>query len=227
MKTSICRKCGRKFRQRIRGRRWFCKKCRQKRDAEQHKVKVALRMKRYNTRLAAGLCPECGGPRNSKGVIYCESCREKNKDSQQRTITKDKRNLYMRRLANKRRKEGMCATCGQRPPVDGGGMCFKCRRKRREHYKHKMATDPVYRLQKYEASQKPPKPVCKICKLQHLRCSCGRMMSVRHTALACAWRCSNCSVQKTRWHILTTGRLIAITRWGTRYEHKIQRRERR
>lgn len=231
MKTSSCKKCGRKFRQRIRGRKYFCKKCRQKRNAEQGKHRATSRMKRYNARLAADLCPECGGHRNSDG-LKCKPCRAKNKDSQQRMITKDKRNLYMRRLHNRRRREGMCANCGQRPPVLGGnrGMCAKCRKKRREHYKYKMATDPVFRRQKYEASRKPPKPVCKLCKLQRLRCSCNKMMSVRHAVLyACIWRCAKHRVRKTRWHIITTERLVIINRWNPdqRNVFTILRQERR
>ena len=231
MKTSICRKCGRKFRQRVRGRRWFCKKCRQERNAEQNKLKTTKRMKRYNVRLAAGFCPECGGHRNSEG-IHCKSCRERNKDSQQRTITKDKRNLYMKRLAKSRRREGMCANCGQRPPVRGGnrGMCAQCREKRRKHYKYKMATDPAFRRMKYEVNLlRPPEPVCKLCKLQHLRCSCGKMMSVRHTVHACIWRCAKHRVRKTRWHIITTERLVIIDRWNPdkRNVFSILREERR
>jgi len=197
MKTTTCKSCNKKFRQRIRGRQRFCKLCRQKRRENDLRGRARKRMRRYNERLSAGLCPECGGFRNGDGV-QCKECRRKNKESQMRTKTTERSTGYQRKLQKRRRREGLCAYCGQRAPEEGFRMCSKCRTVRRNKYH----SDPEEKLRRHKyAKPKPPMPVCQICKIQHLRCSCGKYTGVKHTAYGCVCQCA-------------CGQLYVFPRWN-------------
>jgi len=148
-----------------------------------HRAKT--RMERYYHRLNRGLCPGCGGHRNGEG-IQCVSCRQKNRQSQRHTRTTERSTRYQMTLIRSRRRQGMCAYCGQERDEPEFKMCSKCRRRQVARW-HR---DPQVRI-KQALNQKPapPVPLCRLCGQQHRQCSCGKYMSSRHTFYGCVWTC--------------------------------------
>ena len=104
--------------------------------------------KRTAGRLARGLCPRCGKRRPAPGRKVCESCGERGRAAESARYARGKaagepyggRKPESRRRAarerNKmrrrgRRETGLCASCGDAPPVEGGRSCEPCREARR------------------------------------------------------------------------------------------------
>jgi len=195
MKTTVCRGCPRRFRQRKRGRQWYCKACRLKRQKKDRKHRAHKRMARYYRRLRRGLCPECGGWRDGEG-IQCRQCREQNKNAQRRCITSPRRARYMRRLLKRRRREGMCAYCGREIDEPGYRMCSKCRKHGRDYYYIPEVHEKV-RLYAKDHYHHEPVPICKVCGCPHLRCDrCQKFMKATHGNDRCIWTC-RCGIEKT------------------------------
>jgi hypothetical protein len=100
----------------------LCEPCRQER-ALKHK-------ERYDARLAAGLCPQCGKKRykDTKHKL-CERCRKKLRESAPETRA--------------RRKElGLCTRCGGRPAIPGSSQCFECREKVNKGHRERRRKNP-------------------------------------------------------------------------------------
>lgn len=75
--------------------------------------------KRYYARKAAGICPNCGGPRGER--VYCPACREMMYECE-------------KRQRGEREQQGLCKKCGR--PLMGNDRnyknCFRCRVKSAE-----------------------------------------------------------------------------------------------
>lgn len=193
MKTTLCHTvdCGRHFRQRDRGRKRYCKRCREKRAAKDLKAHANRRMVRYYNWLDRGLCPECGGFRDVPGQIQCKSCRAKNRKAQQVGKTKERTNRYQRRLMKGRRAAGMCPYCGRKIDEEGYRMCSKCRKRNRDRY---YLPEVHKKVRKYAADHyletHKPKAICRVCHLHHCVCDlCYKFMKAQHGRESCLWIC--------------------------------------
>ncbi len=79
---------------------------------------------RYQRRLKAGLCPECGRDRD-RDTIKCSSCLARHRETDRPTSRENtQRN---KRCRDRRRAEGLCPTCGRRRDNTLYIMCNKCR----------------------------------------------------------------------------------------------------
>ena len=94
------------------------------------------------------MCPKCGKHPPAKDRSLCESCMERSRTAERARYLKRKlagaayggkdpesRRRMARERMRKRRREraeaGLCATCGERKPVEGGAVCEACREARR------------------------------------------------------------------------------------------------
>ena len=160
------------------------------------------RVRLYNKRLRQGLCPHCGGKREDQGIIGCRSCNQKIALS--RFLFRERRpletfrglkTLYQLRLMRGRRREGLCPTCGHRIDEEGFKLCSQCRKQGRERYYSNRESTLEKRRQQHRLSYKP-KPLCRVCGHQRLRCLCGRMMKTHHGEESCLYTCT-CGNVKT------------------------------
>ena len=104
--------------------------------------------KRTAERRARGLCPRCGKHRPAPGRSVCVPCRERQRTSERARYAKGKtagrpyggrKPESRRRMARERnrlrrrerREAGLCTSCGNRLPVEGGAVCEPCREARR------------------------------------------------------------------------------------------------
>lgn len=129
--SGICSQC----KQPWNGTQVMCDCCRSK--AEE------LRKKKRQQRQAAGICGRCGKYPAIEGIKYCTECAEKAKKHKDSEETKKKRlikyhEVYKPQLQAKRvafKENGLCADCGNLPPVFGV-VCKECYSKRRKWYEH-------------------------------------------------------------------------------------------
>lgn len=85
---------------------------------------------RYAARLAAGLCPQCGGKRKKGSTKkLCERCL--------RQIAEKSREARARR-----KTDGVCAKCGARPAIPDSTQCFECRDKVNEGHQRRRRENP-------------------------------------------------------------------------------------
>ena len=104
--------------------------------------------KRAAERRAQGLCPRCGKRRPAADRKVCESCGDKRRATESARYARGKaegkpyggRKPESRRRAarernkmrrRERREAGLCTSCGDSPPVEGGALCETCREVRR------------------------------------------------------------------------------------------------
>lgn len=172
----LCPRCGKNP---IKPGRSSCRAC---------VLKAQRRRKRlYHERLQKGLCPHCGGERDVRGVIGCRSCNEKNAVRRVVYYDRGKKALYQRRLGNRRRREGLCPTCGRGIDDPAFKRCSLCRQKSREYYysNHERILEAAHRRYDHQ-----PKPLCAVCGHHRYRCgSCGKMMKVNHGQESCLYTC--------------------------------------
>ncbi len=90
--------------------------------------------RRYRTRFANGLCPQCGEERMGDWIT-CETCREKGRLRKQKKCslpaTLKANREYINRYRKKCRKEGICYGCGNYIGLGGHTRCVACRDKDR------------------------------------------------------------------------------------------------
>jgi predicted amidophosphoribosyltransferase len=79
-----------------------------------------------------GICARCGGQWAEPGYVFCKTCIDKNRKSQEKhDPTGDKKRERMRILRENRRAAGLCFSCGGK--LNGiHKQCDKCRNKQRE-----------------------------------------------------------------------------------------------
>ena len=70
-------------------------------------------------KIANGMCPRCGRPREDDGYYVCKPCRER-----------ESRNAKIIRA--KRKAEGICVTCGKSPAREGRNECPICAERHRK-----------------------------------------------------------------------------------------------
>ena len=104
--------------------------------------------RRVEERRAMGLCIKCGKDRPAPGRSLCESCLERSRAAERARYARSKaagesyggrkpesRRRMARERNRRRRRErteaGLCTTCGERKPVEGGAVCETCREERR------------------------------------------------------------------------------------------------
>ena len=114
---------------------------RRERERERHRRRTAERR-------AQGMCPRCGKHPPAPGRSLCANCLERGCKSEQARYARAKsegtryggrdpesRRRMARERARKRRRErleaGLCTTCGERKPAEGGMVCGSCREERR------------------------------------------------------------------------------------------------
>ncbi len=114
---------------------------RRKFDRERHR-------RRAESRREQGLCPKCGRDSPAPGRSLCDSCLGKARAAERARYLERKiegsayggrdpesRRRMARERAWKRRRErleaGLCTTCGERKPAEGGAVCEDCRQARR------------------------------------------------------------------------------------------------
>ena len=110
-------------------------------ERERHRRRAAERR-------AQGLCPRCGEAPPAPDRSVCAPCREKQRAGERARYARGKaagkpyggrepesrrraarERIKLRRL--KRSEEGLCTSCGDRPPAGGGTACEPCREARR------------------------------------------------------------------------------------------------
>ena len=104
--------------------------------------------RRVEERRAMGLCIKCGKDRPAPWRSLCETCLERSRAAERARYERarlegaayggrcpESRRLMARERSRKRRRErteaGLCTTCGERKPVEGGAVCETCREERR------------------------------------------------------------------------------------------------
>ena len=114
---------------------------RRERERERHRRRTAERRE-------MSLCPKCGRRNPAPGRSLCEACLERGRKSEQARYARAKsvgaryggrypesRRRMARERSRRRRRErteaGLCTTCGERKPVEGGAVCETCREERR------------------------------------------------------------------------------------------------
>ena len=110
-------------------------------EHERHRRRVAERR-------ARNLCVKCGRDSPAPGRTLCESCLERSRAAERARYAKaraegaayggrspESRRRMARERTRKRRRErveaGLCTTCGERKPAEGGAVCEDCREVRR------------------------------------------------------------------------------------------------
>ncbi|MYA95091.1 MAG: hypothetical protein F4X91_01610 [Nitrospinae bacterium] len=116
-------------------------KARRKYERERHRRRTAERRE-------MGLCPKCGKGRPAPGQSICEVCLERSRAAERARYERarlegaayggrdpESRRRMARERSRRRRRErtkaGLCTTCGERKPVEGGAVCETCREARR------------------------------------------------------------------------------------------------
>ncbi len=154
---------------------------------EEKAKRAGNRMKRYYLNLANGLCPACGGPRNTSSLT-CSACREKNSVSQQ-LIPRSQHSAYQGTLIGKRKRQGACPYCGKVREDPAYKMCSSCREKSRLVYHRDPGKYVIKAILNGSYKPPPPVPLCPICQLHRRRCGCGKYMKGRHGVGGCNWSC--------------------------------------
>ena len=110
-------------------------------DRERHR-------RRAESCRARGACPKCGEYPPAPERTLCEYCLERRRAAERTRYAKareegtryggrspESRRRMARERMRKRRRErleaGLCTTCGERKPVEGGAVCEDCRQARR------------------------------------------------------------------------------------------------
>ena len=110
-------------------------------ERERHRRRAA-------NRRAQGLCVKCGKHPPAPERSLCEACGERGRAAERARYARGKaagdpyggrnpgsRRRMARERNKKRRRErveiGLCTTCGERKPVEGGAVCETCREERR------------------------------------------------------------------------------------------------
>ncbi|MYA97541.1 MAG: hypothetical protein F4X91_14175 [Nitrospinae bacterium] len=113
---------------------------RRERERERHR-------RRVEERRAMGLCIKCGKNRPAPGRSLCEACLERSRAAERARYerarlegaayggrdTESRRRMALERSRRRRRERteaGLCTTCGERKPVEGGAVCETCREER-------------------------------------------------------------------------------------------------
>lgn len=128
--AGLCPECGK-----IKSARYVsCYKCRQKRRRYRRKrladnPRLRRTHKTYHRRRAAGLCPECGGKRDTNYLV-CSTCLDKRRE---------------RRL--KRIADGLCTVCGS-PAASGYALCRRCHHNDRDRQRVKRNAINTLRIQR-------------------------------------------------------------------------------
>ena len=141
VKTTTCRVCGAPFEQPGLGRQWFCPRCRDQHRASKRAEEARSRRGRYERYLSLGLCPQCGRRRDSDW-LQCSTCLERQREARRQSPARPKRAAYIRSLARRRRREGMCPRCGCEIDEPGYKTCSRCRRRARDDYRRRHARQP-------------------------------------------------------------------------------------
>ena len=104
--------------------------------------------RRVEERRAMGLCIKCGKNRPAPGRSLCEACLERSRAAERARYERarlegaayggrdpeSRRRMARERNRGRRRERteaGLCTTCGERKPVEGGAVCKTCREARR------------------------------------------------------------------------------------------------
>ena len=104
--------------------------------------------KRTAERITRGLCPRCGKHPPAPERKVCEPCGERARHSERLRYAgarvrgaryggrnPENRRRMARERSRRRRRErteaGLCTSCGERKPAEGGAVCEDCRRARR------------------------------------------------------------------------------------------------
>lgn len=85
-----------------------------------------------------GICVNCGQNNTYKEHVFCLKCmmnrRDKAIQSYYDTVTPEKK-VHYREMAKdiyyKRKKNGVCVSCGKRKSVNGETRCIYCKKKKR------------------------------------------------------------------------------------------------
>ncbi|MYA95755.1 MAG: hypothetical protein F4X91_05035, partial [Nitrospinae bacterium] len=119
------------------------------RDSERRRVYERERhRRRVEERRAMGLCIKCGKDRPAPGRSLCDSCLERSRAAERARYERarlegaayggrdpESRRRMARERSRRRRRErteaGLCTTCGERKPVEGGAVCETCCEERR------------------------------------------------------------------------------------------------
>lgn len=104
----------------------LCEKCRKKVGARKKAT--------YRSRVAAGLCPQCGKKRGKKAETkLCSRC-----------LKRIKKNSGPKAKARReqRKAAGVCAKCGDRPAIPDTTHCFECRDKTNEGHRRRRRLNP-------------------------------------------------------------------------------------
>lgn len=148
------------------------------------------RRRLWKERVAAGVCPACGGPRSDDNFIICRRCRDLQVVSKNKMLTKEKVNHYNMKWKSKLRREGRCSKCGGPKDTDLN-WCSKCQAKAREHYRENSEEILAYHRRSYRLRFRP-KELCPVCGTHYRRCPrCGTYMRVVHQngQGACSFTC--------------------------------------
>lgn len=90
------------------------------------------RRQQYQARKAAGLCTNCGKPRDGASVNLCAACQIKQRDAARRyeAAHADARKTYHHRCRQqkhaRRRAANLCPVCGKAAPALGVSRCPSC-----------------------------------------------------------------------------------------------------
>ena len=119
------------------------------RDSERRRAYERERHRRRTAeRREMGLCPKCGRRAPAPGRSLCEACLERSRAAERARYERarlegaayggrcpESRRRMARERNRRRRRErteaGLCTTCGERKPVEGGAVCETCREERR------------------------------------------------------------------------------------------------
>ena len=118
----VCTECGRQDKRTIAGKSTclFCATRRNKRQKENwdSEHQRELRRARKERWIAAGLCSQCGHPKEEPDKKMCCSCRVRAK------LNEAKRRIKNGKLP--RGANGMCWQCNRRPAIEGKKLCREC-----------------------------------------------------------------------------------------------------
>lgn len=176
--AGLCTCCGKN--PPLEGRR-YCPTCANKRKT--------AHMVRYYDRLSQGLCPHCGGKRDDHYNIGCNACNKRIADARTRNYKTEKHSHYQRRLHSRRRRQGMCPTCGQRLDDPKYKSCSTCRAKAAEYREQNADHILPWKRQYYKKTFRPKK-ACKVCRQHRVQCpECKQFMKATHGDKTCIYIC--------------------------------------
>jgi hypothetical protein len=104
-----------------------------------HQVVEGGTMSTHRKRSERGVCPRCGGERDSPPRLTCDACAEKVRERNH--ADKDERTAKYRQRRENLKALGLCYLCGGGPPMPGLSYCSQCSQKRKNSaYKQAFGT---------------------------------------------------------------------------------------